>query len=286
MMELFTFLKPYLRPGAIITLVGAGGKSSTLYALARSAARRKIRTLLTTTTMMIDPALDPLARGIPIRYSDSSTGSYTDSPEAWILPPPERSLLFGASQQFKKQGKVTGLSPRQVDDIAPFWDLLIVEADGAKHRSIKAPAEHEPVIPEASRVVLGCIGIDSIGKRVNGETVHRPSHFCQVTGLREGDRITPQAVSKLACHRAGLFKNLPREASPIILLNKADMLDRETLQTVIKELSFCLAENRLPGALDASDTFAAPDVPDAPLLAVAMKAERPEDQIMLPVPQH
>jgi signal recognition particle GTPase len=45
--------------GIRISLVGAGGKTTTIYALARSAAEQGMRVLISTTTMMMDPRSDP-----------------------------------------------------------------------------------------------------------------------------------------------------------------------------------------------------------------------------------
>ena len=43
---------------------------------------------------------------------------------------------------------------------------VLIEADGAKRRPLKVPAEHEPVIPEMTTHVLSVYGLDSIGKKI------------------------------------------------------------------------------------------------------------------------
>ena len=41
--------------------------------------------------------------------------------------------------------------------------VVIAEADGARLRPLKAPAEHEPVIPPAADAVVAVAGLDSVG---------------------------------------------------------------------------------------------------------------------------
>ncbi len=51
---------------------------------------------------------------------------------------------------------------------------MIIEADGARKLPIKAPAEHEPVIPEFVNTVITVIGLSGLGKPLTEEWVHRP----------------------------------------------------------------------------------------------------------------
>ena len=80
-------------------------------------------------------------------------------------------------------GKVTGPSPEAVDRLFTDTsaDYVIVEADGARSMSVKAPAEHEPVIPSRSTLVVIVVGIDAVGNvdvDLNFVATQRVVSFC------------------------------------------------------------------------------------------------------------
>jgi probable selenium-dependent hydroxylase accessory protein YqeC len=128
-----------------------------------------------------------------------------------------------------ESGKVEGIGPDQANDLfqETILDYLIVEADGAAGRPVKAPAEHEPVIPSSATVVVSVAGLEAMGKPVDEETVFRPDRFEQVTGLSRGDRITPEALARLYSSPDGLFRGSPFTARQVAFLNKCDLLADE-----------------------------------------------------------
>ena len=54
--------------------------------------------------------------------------------------------------------KIRGLSEEEYRKLKTQCDVLLVEADGAKRKPLKVPAEHEPVIPEDTDMVIGIAG--------------------------------------------------------------------------------------------------------------------------------
>lgn len=267
-MELFNYLDPHLTKGSVVTLAGGGGKTHTIYALARSAALRGLSCLVTTTTMMIDPAADPSARGVRVRYGSTlrelrhpERGSSPD--RNGILPP-----LFAATERLPEAGKVRGLDPGDIDLIAPFWDLILVEGDGAKHRPVKAPAEHEPVIPSSTGILLGCIGLDCIGKPLGPEHVHRPELFGKITGLGMDETVDERALGHLVENPLGLFKGIPPGARAVVALNKADLLEEERVRQLVAYL-----RTMRPG-------FFTSDSSRPEVIALWMQAEEREAQLL------
>ena len=55
----------------------------------------------------------------------------------------------------------------------PDVDFVLIEADGSRMRPIKAPAEHEPVIPPGATLVVPVMGIDALDLPL-AEAAHRP----------------------------------------------------------------------------------------------------------------
>lgn len=98
-------------------------------------------------------------------------------------------------------------------------DAVLVEADGARGMPFKAPADHEPVVPPSTTLLVPVVGVDALGKTVQ-EAAHRPERVSDLTGLGPGDVITPGAVAAVLAHPAGGLKGCPPQARVRVLVNK------------------------------------------------------------------
>jgi probable selenium-dependent hydroxylase accessory protein YqeC len=140
--------------------------------------------------------------------------------------PPCRGVVFAAKPVSDNDPqKVCGYSPGAVDAlfnraVAP---TIIVEADGACRKPLKAPAHHEPVIPANTTVVIGVIGLSCFSGTLTPKTVFRQEYFAAITGLAPGDAVTPESVALLVSHPDGLFKSCPRAAKRLLFLNQCDL---------------------------------------------------------------
>lgn len=88
----------------------------------------------------------------------------------------------------------------------PTW-CIVVEADGAKEKWLKAPHADEPVIPSLTNVTVGVINIQVLGKELCHEYVHRLSLVKDMLGREEGAVITPSMLATLVRHPKGLFQH-------------------------------------------------------------------------------
>jgi probable selenium-dependent hydroxylase accessory protein YqeC len=102
-----------------------------------------------------------------------------------------------------------------------------VEADGAAGRPVKAPAEHEPVIPPSATKVVGLLGLEALGKEMNTEMVFRMDLLSKLAKIQEGERLTASVLSRLFLHPEGLFKGTPFSAKRVAFLNKLDLMSEE-----------------------------------------------------------
>ncbi|MDH3540578.1 MAG: selenium cofactor biosynthesis protein YqeC [Acidimicrobiia bacterium] len=191
----------------LVAFTGGGGKTTLLLELSRELAARGDRVLVTTTTRL---GLDQ-TDGVAV---------------AWSLDPFQlESALDATGTLFVlSEGddhKVRGYEPEIVDEL--FADTsasyVLVEADGSRGRPLKAPAEHEPVIPAAASIVVVVLGIDAIG-RTFFEAAHRPAAAVALTGLAEHDRITAEAAAIILTHADGGLKGIPASARVVIALTK------------------------------------------------------------------
>lgn len=129
--------------------------------------------------------------------------------------------------------KLIGVDDEILDRCSLLAQRVVVEADGAAGRSIKAPEEWEPVIPRAPDLVIPIVGLDCIGLPATAHTVFRLERFGEVTGVHEGRTITAEAVGRLLSHPHGGLKGVPGGVAVTPLLNKLDQLkDPGTIEEI------------------------------------------------------
>ena len=210
-----------LKPRELVAIVGAGGKSTILHALGRELSGAGARVVLTTTTMLAEGQATE-----PVCWSDLPA-----EVEARLAP---GIPLFVAAGRVPS--KVTGPSPTAVDRIFTETgaDYVIVEADGAKHRSIKAPAEHEPVIPAAATTVIVTVGMDAIGRPV-ALVAHRPERVAALAEVTVDDILTVEHAAAVVRDPEGGLKGVPAGARAVVVLTKAGG-DRRVHATALARL--------------------------------------------------
>lgn len=195
--------------GEVVAAVGAGGKTSLLRALADEARALGWSVLLTSTTHMGPPR----AGDGPVLFAEEG-GS--DGAVRAALDAHGRATLYGRRV---REDKLEGVPPERVDALAGSADLVLVEADGARQRSLKAPAAHEPVVPRAATLVVVLAGLDVIGTAVDGPLVHRPEVVARLTGAAH---VGEGALVACLCHP----RSYPRVRAPGrrlgVFLNKAE----------------------------------------------------------------
>ncbi|MCC7129249.1 MAG: hypothetical protein B6D39_08225 [Anaerolineae bacterium UTCFX2] len=251
-------------------LVGAGGKSAALFQLAREFTKPVIKSdrelvraelnapaavcLTTTTHLGIDQANFADRHFILEGDHLPSFASEIDTPGVF--------LVTGTRS---KQDRFGGLSMQAVGRLAqtigPRIPLLI-EADGSRQRPLKAPASHEPAIPEWVDLVAVVAGLSGLGKPLTDEWVHRPELFGALAGLEPGALIGVTHLERVLSHPEGGLKNIPNSARRILILNQAQT---DELKSAAKSLSVSLLDfyeavviANLPAAIDSVE-FPAPE---------------------------
>ncbi|MBK9443745.1 MAG: putative selenium-dependent hydroxylase accessory protein YqeC [Comamonadaceae bacterium] len=202
----------------MVSLVGAGGKTSTLFWLAQTLVSGGRRVLVTTTTRMFPPEPKWGATVLIEPSAPQRLAALRALPRA-----PGIVALFSHLDAF--EGKVIGCEPDEIDELKAMADVILVEADGARHCALKAPAEHEPCIPSGSNTVVALSGAAPLGCPADPGNIHRWPQFAAVTGLCAGDLISKHALGRLIEHPEGMFKNAPACAARHWLVNTQGTLD-------------------------------------------------------------
>jgi probable selenium-dependent hydroxylase accessory protein YqeC len=207
--------------GGVIALVGAGGKTSALFGLAAElAGSSPAGVLMTTTTHLHDPRLEP-GRGYDQLVLAPALAEAA-GPWGAPAPGPGRRVVLAAWAE-PGLDKLRGIHPDRVAELKRLWTFVLVEADGSKRRPVKAPAGHEPVVPDSADLVLGLVGLACLGRPMDEAAVHRPERFGPVTGCDPGAPIGLEHLAALCRSPLGLFKGAPRGARRVLLLNQADL---------------------------------------------------------------
>ncbi|HEX7557260.1 MAG TPA: selenium cofactor biosynthesis protein YqeC [Leptolinea sp.] len=207
-----------------ISLVGSGGKTS---ALVRLGLEWQPKALVAVTAHIgIDQIGD---------FENHIIWSQDNS----IIPNFNKTTIVTGENG--EENMLRGVDPSQwvfLQQIARENDVpLFMESDGSKTRPLKAPASHEPAIPQWVNHVVVSIGLSVAGKPLNQDYVHRPEIFSSLTGLELNKPVNLQAIVKMLINPQGGLKNIPHNARKSVLLNQADKLaEKSNLPHIEKQL--------------------------------------------------
>lgn len=230
-----------------VAVVGAGGKTSFMFALAGELRKAGYRVGTTTTTKVRQrEALQTHGEMICL----AETGWQNKLKHAL-----EAYGVFFAGGSVHANDKLEGIQPESADMLFGAGDVdhLIVEADGAAGHPVKAPEEHEPVVPSSSTLVVAMLGLEALGRRLGPETAFRLERMRAITGLEVGEPMTPDALSRTFFGPNGLFRTTGSTVRQVVFLNKSDLLKAESqaddLARCILGTSGCRIERVVIGSI-------------------------------------
>ncbi len=218
----------------LVALVGAGGKTTLARALAAAWAGRGERVLVSATTRMALAEVEQA--GWSLVWGEEGL-------EAGGGARPGR-VLAAFARRDRASGKALGLAPTRLDALAcgERFERVVVEADGAARRPLKAPARHEPVVPPSADAVIAVAGLWGLGRPLDEATVLRSATWAALSGTVPGEPVTAAALARVAAHPRGLFKGTPAGASRVLLLNGAEgPASREQAGAIARALAELLA---------------------------------------------
>jgi probable selenium-dependent hydroxylase accessory protein YqeC len=206
-----------IRRGEVVSLVGGGGKTTLMFALARELASASSCVITTTTTKI----LEPLPGETPLLL----LGKDDEELMRLFLDNADRYAHITLASDKLTPGKLAGIAPEFVAKLARLRQVsyIVVEADGAAHRSLKAPDPTEPVIPLSTSLVIAMVGVDAIGCRLTEEDVFRPEIVSSLLGLPLGEVISSDVIASLITHQQGIIKGSPEQARIVPFINKVDL---------------------------------------------------------------
>jgi probable selenium-dependent hydroxylase accessory protein YqeC len=223
-----------LRGRGVVSLVGAGGKTTLMYRLAKELLLAGKKVATTTTTKILKPS--PEETPCLFVHSDE------EKLRQLALQHIDHYRHITLARKRLESRKLDGISSDLVRLLweAPEIDMVIVEADGAAGRPTKAPREWEPVIPAQTTLVVGLLGVDGVGKELKEENHFQAERISKLAGIPMGEKMTCEGMATLMVHPQGIFKGTPHSSRRVAFINKVDvsmgmMWGREIGKEVLKK---------------------------------------------------
>lgn len=214
--------KMHLDDSRIITLTGAGEKTTLLYALAGYLSRTE-NTLLTTTTHIMEPRDLPNAILVTREDAAALRAAFLSSRLA-ALGIPVSGPSGAAADRPVLKWRAPSLS--FLEEIRDIPARIVCEGDGSRRMPVKIPRQGEPVLYPGTDTVIGVIGLSCLGQ---------PASEClfgwTAAKLENDVRITPDILAQIALSGQGLRKGVTTQHYHV-LFNQADCLDMTALRAM------------------------------------------------------
>jgi probable selenium-dependent hydroxylase accessory protein YqeC len=207
-MEKNCFLQAFgIEKNDVVSIAGAGGKTSLMFCLARQARELGFKVLVTTSTKIFVP--------------DSAQYDRLDLSGALFSGGSVRDLgIYVGGLPAPVPGKMTGAEMALLASRHKLFDLVLIEADGAAAKPLKGWNSTEPVIPLFTTKTIGVLDIQSIGRIIDAALVHRAEIFTGLTGGKTGDAVTIEHLARVVNHNQGLFTGA--QGTKILYINKVE----------------------------------------------------------------
>ena len=207
-----TLIDGHKRP-VIISVIGSGGKTSVIERIALLGKRCHLRVLVTTTTHMALPSDHQYPFGV-YRADDIEN-----------LPLDDEHVMLVGNWSEKR---VKPLTIGQFESLRGHFDMILIEADGARGMELKYHRESEPVIRADTDILIKVLGLNALGKK-SAQTIHN----CFLWRGCEDKIVDEHIVHALAFDPRGL--NATSDAPvQMMLYNQSDTLDKSRLGTLIE----------------------------------------------------
>ena len=221
-MKLMDKIDELIKPSSgklVISITGGGGKTTTLIALGQYYRAKKNRVLITTTTKLQAPRF----------FNFRADHVFTDESAFFNHTSKEGETVFFAEKHILNAKKV--ISPR--DEVLPLlsrnYDVVIIEADGARSLPCKIHNERDPIITKETTSVIAMAGLSSFNDMA--------ANVCM--GESSTRTVDLDYYQNLIDDKEGLLKGVEEKHKAIIFFNQSDLVSDEVVKG-LKELKTSL----------------------------------------------
>jgi probable selenium-dependent hydroxylase accessory protein YqeC len=201
--------------GDLVSIVGAGGKTSLMYGLGKELHSAGHRTVLTTTTRLLYPRPSDVRSVILGPETETTARKITDGLS-------DTGVLLAGLEQV--DSKITGYSPEFVERLHSDERerTVVAECDGAMGRSLKVPRETEPPLAASTNVYIVIVGADSFHKPLTSREVFNPEDVARVAGVELDSEVSQPVLMKAILSSESYLGRKPDGARLAVLINKVD----------------------------------------------------------------
>ena len=195
----------------VISFAGAGGKTTTIFALAqelKDTADYKI--LITTTTKMM-----------------REKEAITVEDEAFIKEQLQTKRLVIAGTDLGR--KMGCFAMDFLQRIILLSDITLIEADGAQRRLFKMPRSYEPVYLPCTTKIVYLAGMMALGQKI--EDLSRSDIMADFLHKQPAEKLTAEDMVKILQSEQGAKKDV-QHRDFYVILNQAD--DEKNLRSAVQ----------------------------------------------------
>lgn len=196
--------------GDVVAFIGAGGKTSALIGLGYELLDEDWRILATTTCVIDEEQLRLMPHTMP----------YNSNPEIISSALSEHGFVFVYDSI--RNGKVYGPAiewTREVLDTIDS-DVLLIEADTAEGRPLKAPLQGEPHIPPEASLVVPIASLAALDKPLDDEHIYNPQAMIEKYGYYEGSNVRSAWIAQVLRDDELGLQGIPEKARVVVFVNQ------------------------------------------------------------------
>lgn len=196
--------------GDVVAFIGAGGKTSTLVGLGYELQQAGWRVLATTTTRIGQDQLQFMPYTMHYNAgSEAISAALTAHGFVFLYDEIRDSKVYGPGVEW---------IPYLLDTVDS--DVLLIEADGARGLPLKAPHEHEPVIPAEASLVVPMVSLAVVGEPLDEEHVYNPKPIIDKYGFQPGSLVRSPWVAQVLRDEELSLRGIPDEARVVGFINQ------------------------------------------------------------------
>lgn len=253
-----------------IAFVGSGGKTTAVFQL----ARQLTPPVIVTATSHLGIWQVPFADTHIVAKSHGDLANLEKDLKGVVL-------VTGDTKDDKFQPVHHEVSASLREFCASHSIPLLIEADGSRQKPLKGWAEHEPPIPDFVDHVVTVVGLSGLGKPLTEEYAHRPEIFTELSGLRAGDLIDSNALTRVLLHDKSSLRNTPSRARRTVLLNQADTPELQASAGAMTKMLLSKYHSVVIASLEQEKIFAAHEPVAGVILAAGGSARYGESKQLL-----
>lgn len=190
----------------MISAVGAGGKTTLLFTLAKALYQLGKKVVVTTSTHFHIPEMFAFPQILPI-LSEIQVAAKRGEPVA--------------CGEMIDEIRMRAPEAEAMEVLREYFDVVLVEADGSRGKPVKAPNPQEPVILPGTDLVFIVAGLSAVGREVR-EASYEPELVAELLETHDRHVLHTYDIARLMYSENGGQKNIPEDTRRVYVLNQAD----------------------------------------------------------------